>query len=315
MRSEIDLFMQYLEYEKNASRKTVESYNNDLMQLYRFFAGDFSEEMKNTDYGTGAPVENGDMAIGSIGRDDIRAFVEFCFDRGLEKSSIKRKIAAIKSFFKYLYNNYHIKENPARNVLFPRTDKNLPNFLYARQVDSILDFPLESFIDIRDRALLEVLYSSGARVSEIASSDVNDLDSNGVLRVMGKGSVERGVFITESTVERIESYLTERKKAFRDASGPLFVNSRNRRITVRGIFYIVVKRSRAAGIHVKTTPHTFRHSFATELLNRGADIRAVQEMLGHRNLSTTQIYTHTTKERLKKVYRRFHPHSGDTHGK
>ena len=164
--------------------------------------------------------------------------------------------------------------------------------------------------------MLETFYSTGARVSELCSADVDGslISTAARLKVMGKGSEERIVFLTEGTRGRMPARISRGTEARSSGprSGPLFVNNRGGRITVRGVYDIVVKRSRDAGMHDRVSPHTLRHSFATELLDQGADIRAVQEMLGHKNLSTTQVYTHTTKERLKKVFNRFHPHAGKT---
>jgi site-specific recombinase XerD len=159
--------------------------------------------------------------------------------------------------------------------------------------------------------MLEVFYSTGARVSELADADIDDIDfDNGTLRVTGKGSKERIVFLTDGSIRWIQQYFNERKKKFGSLTKPLFVNNNGGRLTVRGISFILEGRARATGIIGRISPHVLRHSFATELLNRGADIRAVQEMLGHKNLSTTQIYTHTTKERLKRIYEQYHPHAG-----
>jgi integrase/recombinase XerC len=313
--TEIDLFMEHLLYERNASPQTARAYNEDLMQFYRFLLGDYGGTAGKDYYETGADVRDGDVPVGSIGAEDLRSFIGYCHDRGLEKSSIKRKVAVLKSFFKYLYNNFHVTLNPARGISFPRGGRRLPSFLYLEQVEQMLIFPLEKFADFRDRAILETFYSTGARVSELAAADTGDLERrSGILRVMGKGARERGVFLTEGALKALAEYLAERGKKFGRAEGPLFVNNRGGRITERGIFNIVVKRAREAGLLRKVSPHTLRHSFATELMNRGADIRAVQEMLGHSSLSTTQVYTHTTKDRLKKVYRKFHPHAGGKHG-
>jgi integrase/recombinase XerC len=291
---EIDRFLEYLRFERNAPEKTVRAYSTDLMQLYGFLAEEGG---------------NDEVPLSSVTVDDLRAFIGHCHDIGMKKSSISRKIAAVKSFYKYLVNDGTLGASPASGLHFPRKEKKLPRFLYIEQVEKILAFPLEDFLDYRDRALLETFYSSGARVSELASADFNGYEpAGGALRVMGKGSVERIVFLTGSAVESIDAYMAERRKKFKSADGPLFVNARGGRISVRGIFDVVVRRSRESGVLVKVSPHTFRHSFATELLNRGADIRAVQEMLGHRSLSTTQVYTHTTKSRLQKLYRRCHPH-------
>jgi len=309
----IDLFMRYLEVERNASPRTIDSYNRDLMQFYRFLAG---EKPDGEDPAPVPPAVEADIELSLISTDDIREFMGSCFDRGLKKSSIRRKVASIKSFFKYLYNHDHIDHNPARRVLFPKAERNLPRFLYFEQVKQMLDFPLEGFIDFRDMALLEVFYSSGVRVSELVSADISDFSPDkGRLKVRGKGSVERVAFLTEESARRVGRYLEERRVKFGRLSEPLFVNNKGGRLTARGAFHIVSGRARKAGIVLKVSPHTFRHSFATELLNRGADIRAVQEMLGHRNISTTQIYTHTTRERLKAAYDRYHPHSGENHGK
>jgi len=305
--AEIDRFLEFLHSEKNASPHTMASYNRDLMQFYEFLAG-----ASDGTEGVEGDQARDDIPIEAIGAEEIRTFVESCFDRGLEKSSIKRKIAAIKSFFKYLHRNGYIASNPALRVSFPRGGKRLPVFLYLNQVETILAFPLEGFIDHRDRAILETFYSSGARVSEIAGADLTDFDARGgTLRVHGKGAVDRVVFLTQEAAGRILDYLRERAGKYGEPDGPLFINARGSRISTRGIYDIVVRRARNAGVLLKTSPHTLRHSFATELLNRGADIRAVQEMLGHKNISTTQVYTHTTRERLKKVYNRFHPHSGE----
>jgi integrase/recombinase XerC len=301
--------MDYLLSERNASRMTVKSYNDDLVQFAAFLAGLEDEEFQ-TQKG------DSDLAAGEITPELIRAFVESCYDRSLKKSSISRKIACLKSFFTYLYNERIIDRNPAAEVSFPRREKPLPRFLYNGEVERILDFPVESFPDFRDRAILETFYATGARVSELAVAEYVDLDLNArSLRVLGKGARERVVFLTDDAVKRIREYLAERRKLFGSLDGPLFVNARGGRLSARGIFGIVDKRSRAAGLLARVSPHTLRHSFATELLNNGADIRAVQEMLGHRNISTTQVYTHVTKSRLKKVYSRCHPHSDENYGK
>ena len=309
MYAEIDRFMDYLLSERNASRMTVKSYNDDLVQFAAFLAGLEDEEFQ-TQKG------DSDLAAGEITPELIRAFVESCYDRSLKKSSISRKIACLKSFFTYLYNERIIDRNPAAEVSFPRRETPLPRFLYNGEVERILDFPVESFPDFRDRAILETFYATGARVSELAVAEYVDLDLNArSLRVLGKGARERVVFLTDDAVKRIREYLAERRKLFGSLDGPLFVNARGGRLSARGIFGIVDKRSRAAGLLARVSPHTLRHSFATELLNNGADIRAVQEMLGHRNISTTQVYTHVTKSRLKKVYSRCHPHSDENYGK
>lgn len=306
---EIDSYMNYLDYEKNVSEKTIESYSRDLQQFHRFLIADSREETGYS-YEVDVVIHDEDVEIESISRDDITAFVEYCYDRGLKRSSIERKIAAVRSFFLFLLNREFISENPAGTVTYPRKEKRLPDFLTHRQITELLEFEKKNFYDYRDMALLEMFYSTGARVSELAGANINDIDfENSRLTVMGKGSEERVVFLNDAAVREIREYLAVRKERSGTGTGALFINGRGSRLTVRGIYDIVVKRAKRAGIAERVSPHSLRHSFATEMLNQGADIRAVQEMLGHKNISTTQVYTHTTKERLRRTYNRFHPHA------
>lgn len=301
MNSEIDIFMDYLSVERNCSPKTIESYSIDLAQFTVFLAAEESDGISRGDE---------DITVSEIVSEDINAFVGLCHDRGMMRSSIERKIAALKSFFKYLYNNDIIKNNPAEKIIFPKKSKPLPKFLHQNQIGAMLGFEVKSFSDIRDKALLSMFYSTGARVSELCGSDIADLDlESGRLKVTGKGGEDRILFLTNECAALMKSYLYEKEKKFGAESGAVFVNMRGGRITVRGIYSIVEKRAAAGGIIARVSPHTLRHSFATEMLNQGADIRAVQDMLGHKSLSTTQVYTHTTMSRLKRVYEKFHPHA------
>jgi len=310
MIAEIDRFMRYLQSEKNSSEKTLEAYNRDMLQFYRFLCGDLGNSLREK-YEVRAAVRNDDISIAEISRDDITAFIEYSYDCGLKRSSIERKIASVKSFFNFLYNKGYIGKNPAIKVGYPKKESRLPKFLHLNQIELLLNFDVIGFMDFRDKAVLDTFYSTGARVSELCSADISDVDfGNNRLKVYGKGAEERIVFLTTVTSDLIRGYFRERKKKFSQLTDPLFVNNRGGRITVRGVYDIVAKRARAAGLIERISPHTLRHSFATELLNQGADIRAVQEMLGHKHLSTTQVYTHTTKERLKRVFDKYHPHSG-----
>ncbi|MDY6935397.1 MAG: tyrosine-type recombinase/integrase [Spirochaetota bacterium] len=312
MIKEIDQFMDYLECEKGAANKTRQAYNRDLIQFYKFLMKDYCKDKENNYYDIDVVIRDDDVLVNSIGQDEISGFVEFCYDMGLKKTSISRKIACIKSFFKFLYNNELINLNPAIRINFPKGIKKIPRFLYHDKISELLSFDLTNFLDFRDRALLELFYSSGARVSEIASANIKNLNlSDGTLKVFGKGSVDRVVFLTDDTSIWMERYLKRREVEFGEFTEPLFVNSAGKRITVRGIFYIVDKRAKSAGMMERVSPHMLRHSFATELMNQGADIRAIQEMLGHKSISATQVYTHTTKERLKSVYEKYHPHAED----
>lgn len=310
MIAEIDQFMRYLQSEKNSSEKTIDAYSIDLRQFYSFLLGDLGEGLRER-YEVRAAVDHDDVLVDSIAGEDITAFIEFSYDCGLKRSSIERKIASIRSFFSFLYRKGYLKANPAEKIGYPRKESRLPKFLYLNQIDALFGFEPKSFIDFRDRSILHTFYSSGARVSELCSADIADADLVARrLKVTGKGSEDRIVFLTGETVDAIERYFAERKNKFGSLTGPLFVNNRGGRITQRGVYNIVVKRARTAGLLERVSPHTLRHSFATELLSQGADIRAVQEMLGHKHLSTTQVYTHTTRERLRKVFEKFHPHSG-----
>lgn len=304
----IDGFLNYLKYEKNLSDNTIRAYSIDLRDFNSFLCGDFFNDSNTDIYELKAQSENGSVILGSVVKDDIKSYVGYMFDKGLSGASMERKIAAIRSFFKYLHANETLNSNPAENIIYPKKSKRLPRFFRLGEIDLILDFRRDSFIDYRDYALLELFYSTGCRVGELAGADLSNLDIDGLrLKVLGKGNEERLVFLTNETAIAMKEYLQKRQVKFENISEPLFVNNRGSRLTERGIFNIVVRRTKDAGLGGKAGPHTFRHSFATDMLNAGADIRAVQEMLGHKNLSTTQLYTHTTKKRLKEVYDRSHP--------
>ena len=310
MYPEIDTFSDYIRIEKNYSLKTVEEYQRDLWQLCDFLTGTGLPDEYDGYYEMDCLILNGEPSISTITTNDLRDFFDYCYQRGLKKASIERKIASIKSFFLYLYRSDMLESNPAGKITFPKRESRLPKFLYLKEYDALMEFPVNNLFDARDRALISLFFSTGCRISEIQASSLSDLDMNsGRLKVTGKGSKERFVFLTEEARSCMNSYMKLRAEKYGKVSGPIFINRFGRKITVRGMYDIIIKRGRAAGLAHKLTPHTLRHSFATELLNRGADIRAVQEMLGHSSLSTTQVYTHTTKDRLKKVYENCHPHA------
>lgn len=292
MDREIDLFINYLIAERGVSPLTIEAYGRDLRQFASYIGDDGCEHEAS-----------------SVVCRDIRGFVDYMFDQEWSRATMERKISALKSFFGFLVRRDHIRIDPTEGVVYPKKEKTIPHFLYLQQVEQICSFETESLQDIRDRALLELFYSTGARVAEIAGAKISDLNlKDGTLKVLGKGHKERFVFLTSDAVSWLGKYLDLRD----DDIDALFLNSRGSAITVRGIFGIVHKRARDAGFVDYVTPHTYRHSFATGLLNEGADIRAVQEMLGHAHLSTTQIYTHTTRAKLKEVYEKCHPHAKKT---
>lgn len=311
----IDSFLDYITIEKNYSSNTSGDYRSDLLQLVDFLTGDTEEGLKDY-YEIDCITVNDEPDADSVTVSDLRSFLEYCYDRELKKSTIERKVAVLKSFFTYLHRRDFIQSNPSKKLIYPKKEKRLPKFLYLKEYEELTGFEINNFFDLRDKAALSLFYSTGARISEIAGSVSSDLDlENGRLKVRGKGSVERILFLTEESIELLKTYIRERDKKFTEQSDFIFVNKSGNGISVKGMYNLVMKRAAAAGLSYKLSPHTLRHSFATEMLNNGADIRAVQEMLGHRSLSTTQVYTHTTKARLKKVYDLYHPHSGKNDGK
>lgn len=306
MYEQIDSFAEYLYTERGYADNTVEAYTKDILQLNNFLL----DELENPLYGLTCTVfDDETVSVETISRADLNMFIGFLFDCGLDFTSIGRKISSLKAFFSYLFNHNCIPENPAYALVFPKTKKRLPVFLDDAQIDRLAGFHCETFADYRDKAILHMLYSSGCRVSEIAAADRDQVDmANGRLKVRGKGGYERYVFLGRTALAALGDYDAQRcRKQF--SADALFVNARGSRLTVRGIFFIIDKRAREADFAGCVTPHTLRHSFATGLLNNGADIKAVQDLLGHKNISTTQIYTHTTTARLKKLYDKYHPHA------
>ena len=299
----IDSFMDYLRYEKNFSENTVKAYSSDLKFFNIFLCTDVK-------YGTEAVVEDGSALFSSISKDDIKAYIEYMFDKGMTKATMERKIAAIRSLFEHMERSGLLKKNPARNIIYPKQGSRLPRFLRSGEFDKLVNFKTADFKDFRDLALIHLFYSTGCRVGELAGAFVRDIDLESKrLKVLGKGRKERYVFITNETALIMSDYFKKRSDKFKTLDEPLFVNNRGERITERGIFHIISSRAMEAGLNMSVTPHMLRHTFATDILNNGADIRSVQEMLGHKSLSATQLYTHTSKERLKMVYNNTHPHA------
>jgi len=289
-------FLNYLRYEKGSSSNTVSSYEGDIEQFYEYLRG---PEKK--------PVE-----ILNVNNIDIRGYLAHLSRLGLKKSSSQRKLASIRSFFKYLYREGAIDSNPAKLVATPKKEKTLPVFLSVDNAKLLVDAPTNTKLDgLRDHAILELFYSSGLRISELAGLDRQDADLNaGFVKVTGKGDKERVVPVGDKAVAAISEYT----RAFDAKSGlhggndlPLFMNKTGGRLSVRGIRRVVEKHVIATGLQGKVSPHTLRHTFATHLLGSGADLRSIQEMLGHASLSTTQKYTHVDLDRLMQVYDKAHP--------
>jgi integrase/recombinase XerC len=283
-------FLSFLSAEKEASDHTVKNYQIDLRE--------FSEALRAKE-------------IDGISHLDIRAFLAFLKDRGYSKNSISRKLACVRSFFKYLLRENVLTANPALNVSSPKRDKRLPKFLDLSEITHLLEAPSKnSWKEKRDKAILETLYSSGLRVSELVGLNHDDVDIfSGLVRVRGKGKKERIVPLGNVALQAVQNYLQMHppKEDHAGVKKPLFVNRSGGRLTDRSIRRMILKYVRRIALNKEVSPHMLRHSFATHMLDRGADLRSVQELLGHENLSTTQIYTHVTTKRLKEAYDAAHP--------
>jgi integrase/recombinase XerC len=298
-----ELIQQYagqLRNERNVSPHTLRNYLSDLAQFCRFLVE------KALCLG-----EDGSIDVSKVDIYVMRAYLA-SLTKSRRKSSIGRKIAALRGFFRYLVATHRIATDPLRLVHSPKQEKPLPNFLSVDDVFRLLGaIKVDGSLDVRDRAILEVCYSTGIRVSELVGINWNDIDSQlGIVRVVGKGSKERIVPIGEVALQSLRDYGQEvRTKWHQPCTGdnPVFLNHRGGRITVRSVARVVEKHLRAAGIGVKMGPHGLRHSFATHLLNSGADLRVIQELLGHASLSTTQRYTHLNLDQLTAVYDKAHP--------
>ncbi len=286
MQRYIEKFIRYLDIEKNYSPHTILNYKLDLNDFEKFL-GSVEPELGKIDYLT------------------LRKYLAALKEKNLANRSVNRRLSTLRSFFKFLSREGLVKTNPILVLSSPKQEKHLPLFLTEEEVTKLIDSVMpKDERGFRDRAILETFYSTGIRISELAGLGKDDIDFiGGIVKVMGKGKKERIVPIGDKAISALRDYLNKRSKDI-DA---IFLNKSGRRITTRGIRNIVGKYIRLAGMKHGVSPHTLRHSFATHLLNRGADLRSVQELLGHANLSTTQIYTHLTTDRLKNVYDKAHP--------
>ena len=286
MKKYSEQFFAFLKVEQGVSAHTLRAYQKDLTEFLDFAPN----SLKKIDYL------------------DIRSYLASLHARKLKKTTISRKLAAIRSFFKFLHREGYVKKNPAKLVSTPKVPRSLPKFLTIDEIFSLLDTPEgETFRVCRDRAMLELLYSSGIRVSELTSLDISDLDlRESLIRVKGKGMKERIVPVGSKALESIQEYLPERL-SLRKKSSALFLNNRGGRLTQRSVRRIVLHYSRMIRMKGELSPHTLRHTFATHLLHEGADLRVIQELLGHASLSTTQKYTHVDITHLAEVYDKAHP--------
>jgi integrase/recombinase XerC len=289
-------FLRHLGVEKNASAHTVKSYREDLTQALEVFRQQPSQPL--------TPVQ--------LSTRHVRAYLAWLHGKGYAKATIARRMAAVRSWCRFLCRQGVLTANPAEGLRTPRQDKKLPHFMGEADVQRLLEAPAADVpLAVRDRAILETLYSAGVRVSELTGLDVDDLDlDSGLVTVRGKGKKERLALLGPQALAALRAWLTLREQQARlrgRAAGAVFLNKNGTRLTSRSVGRLLQKYVGQSGLDPRSSPHTMRHSFATHLLDRGADIRSVQELLGHRSLSTTQIYTHVTTHRLRESYHKAHP--------
>ncbi len=301
MRTAIARFLQYLRVERNASDHTLKSYREDLDAL-----ADYLAEARCGDP-EGDPPQPGEVSVL-----ELRGYVAALSQAGYAKSTVARRLASLRSFFRFGQREGWTKTNPAKPLRNPRQGRSLPHFLSAEDIGQLLEAPpADEPLGLRDRAILETMYSAGLRVSEAVGLNDGDLDfDGGVVRVRGKGRRERLAPVGSYAIKALKRWLARRKLHSREpvgANAPVFVNKFGRRITTRSVGRMLEKYLKQTGLDARTSPHSLRHSFATHLLDRGADIRSVQDLLGHKSLTTTQIYTHVSTATLLKTYEKAHP--------
>ena len=302
MKEHINSYISFLKNEKNYSHNTIISYKNDLLQLLNYLK-DYKIIKKNN--------------IQFIDRSIMRKYIVYLKKCDYSVRSICRKISTVRSFFKFLSREGIVDINPTINLITPKIKKKLPSFLYLEEINKLIETPTGHTISgIRDRAILELLYGTGMRVGELVNLNISDIDLyEKTVRVFGKGSKERILPLGNPSIKAVKKYLTVRNIFRKNISinkndlDALFLNRFGGRLSARSIRRLIIKYMKIAGLNKKISPHVLRHSFATHLLGGGADLRSVQELLGHESLSTTQIYTHITKERLKVIYKKSHPRS------
>lgn len=295
MQTVFNKYVNYLEAERNVSPYTVRNYTTDLLDFFNFLNS------------------RGIKSLNEVDRHVLREYLSHLIEQGIVKASIARKLSAIRSFYRYLLREEMVPTSPVETTSSPKLDRRLPSFLSVEEMNRLLEAPdLSTPQGQRDRALLELLYASGLRVSELVKLNLEhiDLDSREI-RVMGKGSKERMVLMGEPAARALSDYLRQGRPQLFGArirmTNAIFINRYGERLAERRVQRILGKYGRIAGIGRRVHPHMLRHSFATHLLDGGADLRVVQELLGHANLSSTQIYTHVSKSQARKVYLSAHP--------
>ncbi|MGD9346274.1 MAG: tyrosine recombinase XerC [Candidatus Aminicenantes bacterium] len=294
MKREIEAFLDYLKHEKNASPHTIASYRRDLEQLAAYLKAR-NVSLKKTDNVV------------------LRGFLATLYERRDKKSTVARKLAAIRSFFQFCIRKKWREDNPAEVVATPKQEKSVPSFLSEEDMDAFLDLPKTAKpLDLRDKSMLELLYATGLRVSELVGIDLEDINfEERLIRVRGKGKKERLVPFGRIAAESLALYVQIRNQIHSGQidQNALFLNYRGARLTARSVERVVDKYIRFSAMRRKISPHSLRHSFASHLLSRGADLRVIQELLGHESLATTQKYTHLDLKQLLDVYKKSHPRS------
>jgi integrase/recombinase XerC len=289
-------YLRHLGLEKNASALTVKSYREDLTQALEFFRGRLG----------GRSAEPSQLSTRLL-----RAYLAWLHEQGYAKTTVARRVSAVRSWCRFMCRQGTLEANPADGLRGPRQDKKLPHFLGIDDMAQLLETPPKGEpAGLRDRAILEMLYSAGLRVSELTGLNLDDIDlDDGSLTVRGKGKRERLAMLGSKAVKALKSWLEVREEMIQGRRGTtaVFLNQRGSRLTSRSVGRLLEKYLVRAGLDPRTSPHTLRHSFATHLLDAGADIRSVQELLGHQSLNTTQIYTHVTTHRLRDSYHKAHP--------
>ncbi len=320
----IEQFLHYLKFEKRFSEHTAKCYGADLTQFTEFLMNGATGSpssgpaLSQPDAGMATAVatqteQEVDQRLLGVDVNEARSYLAYLNEKGYSKATIARKLATLRSFYKYLVKTNRCSANPLTAIRTPKQDKKLPRFLEYEEVKRLLETPpTDSWLGARDRAILETLYSTGVRVSELVALNMDDIDFlSEVIHIRGKGKKERITPISSSALQAIQHYMEYRNKRAQSNSHfdskVLFVNKHGHRLSTRSVRRKMDKYLKMAGLDPAISPHTLRHSFATHMLNNGADLRSVQELLGHQSLSTTQVYTHLTTRKLKDVYESAHP--------
>lgn len=285
-------FLKYLKNEKNYSKYTVLNYGKDLKLFQSYLKDEKITKIQNIDYKI------------------IRQYLSFLYDKDYNKKSVARNISTLRSFFKFCLKENIIIKDPMNLIETPKLDKNLPKIIYSEDLEKLLETPdLSTPLGLRDYVILETFYSTGIRVSELINIKISDINFyDRTIKILGKGNKERYVLFGSVLSKKLDNYINNgRNKLLKNKNDYLFLNKNGNKLTSKGIEFIIDKNVKLSGLNYKITPHTLRHTFATDMLNNGADLKTVQELLGHENLSTTQIYTHVSNEHLKEVYLNTHP--------